>query len=409
VSFNVMSQACSILALVVESQGLDLTGEEVQQAVVEAYLLCTTVPRDHGDGGGTGGISSPSNLAPAGSKSQGGNRGRGQSRGRGQGQGRGRGRGNKRGRSEDGGDEEEDEDGKRRKQHWLCPFYLHDPVRHRRCLRLTLSRINDVRTHIERNHLKRPHCARCGLLFKDDPAGTALGAHVRECEELADFDYPGATPEQWLAIAASGVNRANGSRRFTFHNDEDEWFAIWDILFPLPGRARPEIPHALYTEAVQFTRDALGMFIEQGHLGAIADHTLPESSHPGYRAFLLGNMTYYYRIFIDYVEQLENLAPAGQSGPQPPIQMPTPPLPSLAARSYNTAGSNTGNPYVVPSQSLPLRGSFGPPAGPTFADAGHAAGPAPLQANPHTSVDADADPGGVDVIDEEYLSLPRTH
>jgi hypothetical protein len=214
-------------------------------------------------------------------------------------------------------------------------------------------------------------------------------------------DY-GATLEQWLAIKRSGANRANGSR-----SDEDEWFAIWDILFP--GRAHPLTPHALYPEVVQFMQDAFRMFTEQGHLDAIADHTLPESSPPGTRALLLGNMTYYYEIYINWVGQLENAA--RQAGPLTQVQMPLLSLPSLPAPNpddnYNSAGSNTGNPHVVPPQSLPLRGSLAPLGWPTFADAGPHADPAPLQANPHGSVDANAGPGGADVIDEDYLYLPR--
>jgi hypothetical protein len=183
-------------------------------------------------------------------------------------------------------------------------------------------------------------------VFRGDPASTALHAHIRGCEVLADFDHPGATPEQWLAIRDSGANRANGRSRHTFHSDEDEWFTIWDILFP--GRARPLTPHVQCSEEVQFMRDTLRMFVEQGQPDAIADYTLPESSSPEHRALLVQMIPFYFGIYIDWVELAVNAA--GQSGPQTRIQMPMRPIPSPHA------------------------------------------GPAPLQANQHESVELDAGP-----------------
>jgi len=417
VFLNMMSKAWSILESVAESQGRtteDLTSEEVQQAVVEAYFLCTTAPKGHGGGGRGGssagaaswGISSSStfsqksNRAPGGSKSQG------------RGRGRGRGRGTKRGRSEGSGDEEENKegDGKRRKRRpspdhglpWLCPFYLRDPVRYRGCLGYKLSRINDVRTHIERHHMRPPHCPICGCLFPDDPAGTARDAHIRGCQTRVDVDCPGATAEQWLEIGRSGANRANGRKRNTFHSDEDEWFNIWGILFP--ERARPLDPHARHPDGVQFTRDAHRMYLEQGYPAAIAHHTLGETAHPDTHALLRQMISYYNGVFIRFMEELEILAATGRSAPQNPILMPLPPLPTLAASSPDQyAGSNTGNPHVMAPQSLPLRE---PPAGPTVADAGPHTGPTPLQANPHASVGVNAGPEDVDVFNEPYLYPP---
>jgi hypothetical protein len=157
---TVFCEACSILAPVAEGQGRtvdDLTGEEVQQAVVKAYYQCTA-----GDISSSPTFSQASNTAPAGSNNR-----------QGQGQGLKRARSGERG---DGDGDGDDSPGRGRKRQpssassqkrgpnlqWLCPFYLSDQEAHRQCLRFKLSRIVDVRIHILRKHLQQSHCPRCG-------------------------------------------------------------------------------------------------------------------------------------------------------------------------------------------------------------------------------------------------------
>lgn len=441
-----MCEACSILVSAAESQARtidDLTGEEVQQAVVEAYYLCTA-PSDDGDLV-DGGIAS-SDTAPAGSKNQ------GQSQGQSQGQGQRQ--GTKRLRSEDGGNGDEDGDGdgdgddspgrerKRQPSHassrkrglgthvlWLCPFYFFDQEVHRQCLRLKLSRIVDVRSHILRKHLQESHCPRCGDKFPNDPTGTNRSDHILACQApQCAFYYPGATPEQWRDILASGRNRANsrahGNRGRATHTDEDEWFFIWDILFP--GTARPPSPYVQHSDVVQIMLDSRSIFLEQGPAEEIVDYLLPSDTRPEGRVLFHHNISFIIDKYIDFINQREvqsRVASNSQNrNPQlDPLepQIPATPLsqsqpsqqpPSLAGSSLATyADSNTLNepglvmvpqinqPFLAPEfPKLPHSDQSLLPAiqdtWPTAACTGPRSGLTALQVNPHESGDADAGP-----------------
>ncbi|PMD40225.1 hypothetical protein L207DRAFT_582447 [Hyaloscypha variabilis F] len=444
VLLRTMCEAYSILASVADSQGRtvhDLTGVEVQQAVVEAYCLCKA-PSDHGDlvdGGisSSSTVSRASNTAPADSKNQ----------------GQGQGPGTKRLRSEDGGDgngdgdgEGDDSGGRRRKRQpssvssrkrgpgpnllWLCPFYLFDQEVHRQCLRLKLSRIVDVRSHILRRHLQQSHCPRCGHGFPNDPTGTNRSNHILAClAPQSAFHYPGATPEQWAEILAGGRNRANsrahGNRGRAIHTDEDEWFYIWDILFP--GTAHPPSPYVQHSDVVQIMLDSCSIFLEQGPAEAIVNHLLPEDTSPELRVQLHQNISFVINSFVNFVNQREVHARVVSNSqnrstlldpPEAQISAYSPPSqsqqsqqpPSLAGSSLATyADSNTLNesgPTLVPQIVQPLLGPELPKlphsdqslrpaiqdAWPTVAYTGPHRGLTALQVNPHESGDADAGP-----------------
>jgi len=448
VFLRTMREAYSILTSVAESQGRtvnDLPGEQVQQAVVEAYYLCTA-PRDHEDGsahGGapTGGISSSStvsqasNTAPAGSKNQ----------------GRGQKQGLKRVRSEDSGDGDgDDSPASSRKRGpgpnlpWLCPFYLSDQEAHRQCLRLKLTRIVDVRSHILRKHLQQSHCPSCGHPFPNDPTGTARSNHVLACRApRSAFHYPGATPEQWADISAGGRSRANsrahGNRGRATHTDKDEWFNIWDILFP--GTAHPPSPYVQYSEVVQIMLDASIIFLERGPAEEIVNNLLLEDTSPELQAQLRQNIELIINSFINFINHSEidsraasnsqSRSPA-QDAPEPQIPAYSPlsqpqrsrQPPSLAGSSLATyADSNPLNepgPAVAPlidqpllapelpkyahsDQSLfPASQDAWPPV--TYTGTGPRRSLTAPQANQHESGDADAGQEDelADLTDEDY-------
>ena len=110
---------------------------------------------------------------------------------------------------------------------WACPFFRFDEETHLHCNQSSLRRITDVRMHLERRHIQRPYCPRCGQLFVNDHDGTLRSRHIRTCQTLSvNFQYHGVTAEQWLDISRTGARRGRGSI-----TDHDAWYSIWDILF----------------------------------------------------------------------------------------------------------------------------------------------------------------------------------
>jgi hypothetical protein len=450
---TIICEAYSILASVAASQGRtvhDLTCEEVQEAVLEAYYLCTAAPSDHGDpvdGGTSSTFPQAPNTAPASSKNQvqrqGTKRGRNEDRGEGEGDGDGDGDDHPdRGRKRQPSNASSRKRGPEQNRQWLCPFYFSDQEVHRQCLQRKLSRIVDVRAHILRRHLQVSHCPICGHKFPNDPTGTNRSNHILACKApQRDFHYPGATPDQVDGISKSGRNRVNnraqGNRARVTHTDEDEWFFIWDTLFP--GTARPSSPYVQYSDVVQFMRDSRSMFLEQGHAEEIVNQLLPDDASPAQRARLYQNISLILDSFVNFTNQREvhsrvasNLQsrnpildpPESQTSAFSPLSQsqPSQQPPSLAGSSLFTyPESNTLNesgPAMVPQinqhslspevPKLPRAHQSLLPAiretWPTVADIGSHTGLTAPQDNPHESGAADAGPEDefADLIDEDY-------
>ncbi|KAK8018121.1 hypothetical protein PG991_007311 [Apiospora marii] len=124
---------------------------------------------------------------------------------------------------------------KRRTQNrrlWLaCPFAKKDPVRYRNCYRYTLGRIRDVKQHLNRCHRKPICCPRCWEVFEDEDI---RDGHIRvnECSQRLEIEIEGISEKQ---------RRVLGQRVSSKMPEEQQWFAVFDILFsPLP---RPRSPY----------------------------------------------------------------------------------------------------------------------------------------------------------------------
>lgn len=116
---------------------------------------------------------------------------------------------------------------------FACPFYKLDIQKHHRCLRYHLRRIKDVKQHIARQH-RAPelYCARCYTVFADE---ARRDRHVRRADcAVRDAAPPafgdGVSPEQRRKLS-SAQYAARG------RSAADQWFYVWDVLFP--GRPRP--------------------------------------------------------------------------------------------------------------------------------------------------------------------------
>ncbi|PMD16710.1 hypothetical protein NA56DRAFT_649272 [Hyaloscypha hepaticicola] len=144
-----------------------------------------------------------------------------------------RGRNNQDG-SEEAGDSEDDErlpakrrrTSKRAAGHQLsfaCPFAKKSPLKYRGCYAYVLRRVRDVKQHLSRFHQLPIYCPRCTDTFE---AEDERDEHIRASSCLVQHE----------TITFEGVTRAQkillGQRVSAKMTSSDQWFTIFDILFP---------------------------------------------------------------------------------------------------------------------------------------------------------------------------------
>ena len=108
-----------------------------------------------------------------------------------------------------------------------CPYWKRNPNKHRRCCKLTLKRIRDVKQHLHRRHTPEFYCERCFVIF---PNNQSHQDHIISvlCRREPHVQLDGISHSQHRELC----RKSNPA--FT---EENQWFAIWDILFP--GSERP--------------------------------------------------------------------------------------------------------------------------------------------------------------------------
>jgi hypothetical protein len=109
-----------------------------------------------------------------------------------------------------------------------CPYLKLDPITHRECCKYQISRIRDVKQHLHRQHTPEFYCQRC---FKTDFLDQqSLQSHVNlgTCPIEDPAILEGISNQQQKQLS----RKSNPSL-----SEEDQWFAIWTILFP--GVQRP--------------------------------------------------------------------------------------------------------------------------------------------------------------------------
>jgi len=106
-----------------------------------------------------------------------------------------------------------------------CPFWKLNPVKHRACFKSELSKINRVKQHLSRKHTPALYCDRCLVVFPDiagyqyhltqhcifDASATLDGISHHQHRELSKKSKPGLA-------------------------ESEQWFKIWDIVFPTASR-----------------------------------------------------------------------------------------------------------------------------------------------------------------------------
>ena len=107
-----------------------------------------------------------------------------------------------------------------------CPFWKLNPGKHRGCFRMKLDKISRVKQHLTRKHTPDFYCEFCLLISLDEES------HQRHVESrLCSYqscEFSGITHRQQRLL--SRKSKPN-------HSESDQWFAIWDIIFP--NRPRP--------------------------------------------------------------------------------------------------------------------------------------------------------------------------
>ncbi|KAK4031555.1 hypothetical protein C8A01DRAFT_21245 [Parachaetomium inaequale] len=109
-----------------------------------------------------------------------------------------------------------------------CPFWKAYPHRHRCCFTKILSRIRDVKQHLRRDHYSPFSCNRCSAAFPDEQT---LREHDSDPNGLF------CTPSPQLDRISSHQQLQMGRKSDYKLSEEQQWFALWDIVFP--GRRRP--------------------------------------------------------------------------------------------------------------------------------------------------------------------------
>ncbi|KAK1467680.1 hypothetical protein CCUS01_07211 [Colletotrichum cuscutae] len=104
-----------------------------------------------------------------------------------------------------------------------CPSYKEDPLKHLQCLRIELKRIKDVKQHLNRKH-RQPsyYCPTCWMIF-DKPTDRDIHISQRGCFLQDRVNYEGISEDQSRQLTRKVDRRLS---------EEQQWFSVWDIVFP---------------------------------------------------------------------------------------------------------------------------------------------------------------------------------
>ncbi|KXJ88486.1 hypothetical protein Micbo1qcDRAFT_166522 [Microdochium bolleyi] len=108
-----------------------------------------------------------------------------------------------------------------------CPFLKKDSTKWGDCSKYRLRRIRDVKQHLARKHQMPMYCPLCMVTFPDEDH---RDAHIisASCAPSQKSKPEGIT---------EGQKRALSRKAPATQSPEDQWFGMWDILFP--GHPRP--------------------------------------------------------------------------------------------------------------------------------------------------------------------------
>lgn len=124
--------------------------------------------------------------------------------------------------------------GSRRPYFLACPFWKLDPEKHWECFFKKTTTVSYVKQHLARRHTPAFYCHRCFSIFEAEPI---YDQHVltASCTREATSKLEGISQTQSKQLS----RKSRGTL-------EDQWFAMWDILFPNEPR-----PLSIYIDSDQ--------------------------------------------------------------------------------------------------------------------------------------------------------------
>ncbi|KAK4211297.1 hypothetical protein QBC37DRAFT_14602 [Rhypophila decipiens] len=119
-----------------------------------------------------------------------------------------------------------------RRRFLACPFWKLDPSKHWECFFRRTTTVSYVKQHLARRHTPTFYCHRCFAIFETEPV---YDHHViaASCTREAKLEGISQTQSKQLLKKSKGTL-------------ENQWFAMWDILFPTEPR-----PLSIYIDSDQ--------------------------------------------------------------------------------------------------------------------------------------------------------------
>ncbi|KAF4881971.1 hypothetical protein CGCF415_v010207 [Colletotrichum fructicola] len=118
-------------------------------------------------------------------------------------------------------------------ERFACPYFKSDRVKHINCLHFQLKRVKDVKQHIFRKH--DFHCDTCYEVFPD----------CQRCEDHTGQRTCRIVPVPPSHVVLESISETQKhqltSRTSTGRPESEQWFGMWDILFPT--KERPSSPY----------------------------------------------------------------------------------------------------------------------------------------------------------------------
>jgi hypothetical protein len=106
---------------------------------------------------------------------------------------------------------------------FACHFYKMNPTKYKRCSLKVLTRVRDIKQHHERLHRLPPYCAHCLREFEDE-SSRDLHKRQRFCVQVEPY-----VPPDGVSLAQKeALSRPVDGRK----SPEEQWYSIWDIIFP---------------------------------------------------------------------------------------------------------------------------------------------------------------------------------
>ncbi|KAI1186637.1 hypothetical protein F5B17DRAFT_454187 [Nemania serpens] len=120
-------------------------------------------------------------------------------------------------------------------QRFTCPFVKRFPVKHEKCAKYTLSRIQDVKQHILRQHCgPENYCPVCFAVFG---SSRKRDEHIR-LGKCTRQEKPRKVHRFHLE---DDQRKALKDCRLRGSSEEDRWMELWEMTFP--GTERPPSPY----------------------------------------------------------------------------------------------------------------------------------------------------------------------